>query len=107
MSATNTAALKAEQTPVLASVKIMPDFSHRLARDYESDCPDALVFDVETMLARSKGMLSLVIDIHDVSRVDEVSPENVQWALMSVIRELDDVFALVSTYRDAIANQQA
>ncbi len=107
MIATNTAALTAEPTHALASVKIMPDFSHRLAFDYESDCPDALVHDVETMLARSKGMLSLVIDIHEGSRANEVSPENVQWALMSVIRELDDVFALVSTYRDAIANQQA
>ena len=107
MSTTNTAAPTAEPTHALASVKIMPDFSHRLACDYESDCPDALVHDVETMLMRSKGMLSLVIDIHEGSRANEVSPENVQWALMSVIRELDDVFALVSTYRDAIANQQA
>jgi hypothetical protein len=107
MSATNTAALTAEQPHAFAEVKIMPDFSHRLACDYESDCPDALVRDVEIMLSRSKGMLSLVIDIHDGSRVNEISPENVQWALMSVIRELDDVFALVSTYRDAIANQQA
>ena len=107
MIATNTAALTAEPTHALASVKIMPSFSHRLACDYESDCPDALVHDVETMLSRSKGMLSLVIDSHDGSRVNEINPENVRWALMSVIRELDDVFALVSTYRDAIANQQA
>ena len=87
--------------------KVMPDFSHRLACDYEPNCPDALVNDVESMLMRSKGMLSLVIDIHNEGRVNEVNPENVQWALMSVIRELDDVYALVSTYRDAIANQQA
>jgi len=107
MSATNTAALTAEQTPVLASVKIMPNLSHRLACDYKPNCPDALVFDVETMLMRSKGMLSLVIDIHDGIRINEVNPENVQWALMSVIRELDDALALVSTYRNAIANQQA
>jgi hypothetical protein len=107
MSATNTAALTAEPTHVLASVKIMPDFSHRLACDYESDCPDSLAFDVEAMLMRSKGMLSLIIDIHDGSRVNEVNLDNVQWALMNVIRELDDVLALVSTYRDAIANQQA
>jgi hypothetical protein len=106
MIATN-ATLKAEQTPGLASVKIMPDFSHRLAYDYEPNCPNALVHDVETMLMRSKGMLSLVIDIHDGSRVNEINPENIQWALMSVIRELGDVFALVSTYRDAIATQQA
>ena len=94
-------------TTATATATVTPDFSHRLACDYESDCPDALAFDVETMLMRSKGMLSLVIDIHNEGRVNEINPENVQWALMSVIRELDDVFALVSTYRDAIANQQA
>jgi hypothetical protein len=103
MSATNTAALKAEQT----TPKAIPDFSHRLAYDYDPNCPDALVFDVETMLDRSKGILSLIIDIHEGSRVNEVNPENVQWALMSVIKELDDVAALVFAYRDAIANQQA
>ena len=107
MSATNTAALTAEPTPVLASVKIMPDFSRRLAYDYKSDCPDALGQDVETMLARSKGMLSLVQDLHLSKQQVEINPENIIWALGSVIHELDDVFALVSTYRDAIANQQA
>jgi hypothetical protein len=103
MSATNTATLTAEPT----TPKAMPDFSHRLACDYEPNCPNALANDVEAMLMRSKGMLSLVIDIHEGSRVNEVNPENVQWALMSVIKELDDVAALVFAYRDAIANQQA
>jgi hypothetical protein len=107
MIATNTAALKAEPTHAFAEVKIMPDFSHRLACDYESDCPDALVHDVETMLLRSKGMLRLILDLHLSEQDIEINPENIVWALGSVIHELDDVFALVSTYRDAIANQQA
>ena len=107
MSATNTAALTAEQPHAFAEVKIMPDFSHRLACDYESDCPDALVHDVETMLLRSKGMLRLILDLHLSEQDIEINPENIVWALGSVIHELDDVFALVSTYRDAIANQQA
>ncbi len=103
MSATNTA----EPTPVLASAKIMPDFSHRLACDYESDCPDALVHDVKSMLMRSKGMLRLILDLHLSEQDIEINPENIVWALGSVIHELDDVFALVLTYRNAIANQQA
>ena len=87
--------------------KIMPDFSHRLACDYEPNCPDALVHDVETMLMRSKGMLNLLSDLHLDTHLNQINSDNVSWALMSVIRELDDVFSLVSTYRDAIANQQA
>ena len=107
MSVTNTAALTAEPTHALASAKIMPDFSHRLACDYESDCPDALVHDVETMLLRSKGMLRLILDLHLSEQDIEINPENIVWALGSVIHELDDVAALVFAYRDAIANQQA
>ena len=103
MNATNTAALTAEPT----TPKVMPDFSHRLACDYEPNCPDALVHDVETMLMRSKGMLNILSDLHLETHLNQMNGDNVSWALMSVIRELDDVFALVSTYRDAIANQQA
>jgi hypothetical protein len=103
MSATNTATLTAEPT----TPKAMPDFSHRLACEYEPNCPNALANDVETMLMRSKGMLSLIQDLH-LSRPDvEINPDNIVWALGSVIHELSDVFELVSTYRDAIANQQA
>ena len=90
-----------------ATAKIMPDFSHRLACDYAPNCPDALVHDVETMLMRSKGMLNLLSDLHLETHLNQINSDNVSWALMSVIRELDDVFSLVSTYRDAIANQQA
>ena len=98
----NTAALTAEQT----NPKLTPDFSHRLACDYEPNCPDALVNDVESMLMRSKGMLSLIQDLH-LSKQVQINPEHIVWSLSSVILELDDIFALVSTYRDAIANQQA
>lgn len=89
------------------TAKLTPDFSHRLACDYEPNCPDALVNDVETMLDRSKGMLSLVVDLHLSKQQVKVNPDNIVWALGSVIHELSDVYALVSTYRDAIANQQA
>jgi hypothetical protein len=89
-----------------STAKVMPDFSHRLACDYEPNCPDALVHDVESMLLRSKGMLSLVVDLHLSKQDVEINPENIVWALGSVIHQLSDVFELVSTYRDAIANQK-
>jgi hypothetical protein len=87
------------------TAKAMPDFTHRLACDYEPDCPDALAHDVETMLMRSKGMLNVLSDLHLETHISQINNENISWALMSVIRELDDVFALVSAYRDAIANK--
>ncbi len=99
----NTAALTAEPTP---TAKLTPDFSHRLACDYEPNCPDALAHDVESMLLRAKGMLSLVVDLHLSKQQVEINPEHIVWSLSSVILELDDAFALVSTYRDAIANQK-
>ena len=89
------------------TAKLTPDFSHRLACDYEPNCPDALVNDVESMLMRSKGVLNLLSDLHLETHLNQINGDNVQRALMSVIRELDDVFALVATYHDAIANQQA
>ncbi len=88
------------------TAKLTPDFSHRLACDYEPNCPDALVHDVEAMLMRSKGMLSLIVDLHLTKRQVQINPDNIVWALGSVIHELSDVYALVSTYRDAIANQK-
>ena len=103
MSATNAAAPTAEQpTP-----KLTPDFSHRVIEGYNSACPDSMMFEVETMLMRSNGMLNLLSDLHLETHLNQINSDNVSWALTSVIRELDDVFALVSTYRDAIANQQA
>ena len=98
----NTAALTAAPTP-----KLTPDFSHRVIEGYNSACPDNMIFEVETMLMRSKGMLNILSDLHLETHLNQINSDNVSWALMSVIRELDDVFALVSTYRDAIANQQA
>jgi hypothetical protein len=103
MSATNTATLTAEPT----TAKAMPSFSHRLACDYEPNCPKALAHDVETMLMRSKGMLSLIQDLHLSNQQVQINSDNIVWALGSVIHELSDVFELVTTYRDAIANQQA
>ena len=99
----NTAALTADQT----TPKAMPDFSHRLVAGYNPACADSMILGVETMLMRSKGMLNILSDLHMETRPTQINSENVAWALGSVIRELDDVFALVATYHDAIANQQA
>jgi len=60
MSASNSAALTAEQAPQ----KVMPDFCHRLPENYDPACPDYLIHEVETILERSKGMLSLISDLH-------------------------------------------
>ena len=87
--------------------KLTTDFSHRVIEGYNSACPDNMIFEVETMLMRSKGMLNLLSDLHLETHLNQINGDNVRWALMSVIRELDDVFALVATYHDAIANQQA
>jgi hypothetical protein len=84
-----------------------PDFSHRVVEGYNPACADNMIFEVETMLMRSKGMLNILSDLHLETHLNHINSDNVSWALMSVIRELDDVYALVSTYRDAIANQQA
>jgi len=100
---TNTAALTAEP----ATPKAMPNFSHRVVEGYNPACPDNMILEVETMLMRSKGMLNILSDLHLETHLNQINSDNVSWALMSVIRELDDVYALVSTYRDAIANQQA
>ncbi len=103
MITANAAALTAEPT----TPKVMPDFSHRLACDYEPNCPDALAHDVESMLLRAKGMLSLIQDLHLSKQDVQINPEHIVWSLSSVILELDDIYALISTYRGAIANQQA
>ena len=87
--------------------KLTPDFSHRVIEGYNSACPDNMIFEVETMLMRSKGMLSILSDLHLETHLNQINSDNVSRALMSVVRELDDVYALVSTYRDAIANQKA
>ena len=90
-------------TPTAApTVKVMPDFSHRLACDYEPDCPNALAHDVESMLLRSKGMLSLIVDLHLSKQQVQINPDNIVWALGSVINELSDIFALVEAYHGSV-----
>ena len=103
MIANNAAASTAEQAPQ----KVMPDFSHRLVEGYNPACPDYLIHEVETILERSKGMLSLISDLHLETHINQINSDNVRWALKSVINELNDVFALVATYHDALSNQQA
>jgi hypothetical protein len=69
---------QAEQTapaPTTAPAKVMPDFSHRLACDYEPNCPDALVHDVETMLMRSKGMLNILSDLHLETHLNQINSD--------------------------------
>jgi len=102
MIANNAAASTAEQAPQ----KVMPCFCHRLPENYDPACPDYLIHEVETILERSKGMLSLISDLHLETHINQISSDNVSLALKSVINELNDVFALVATYHDAIANQQ-
>ena len=77
--------------------KLTPDFSHRVIEGYNSACPDNMIFEVETMLMRSKGMLSILSDLHLETHLNQINSDNVSRALMSVVRELDDVYALVST----------
>ena len=94
------------QTEQQITPKVMPDFCHRLPENYDPACPDYLIHEVETILERSKGMLSLISDLHFETHINQISSDNVSLALKSVINELNDVFALVATYHDAIANQQ-
>jgi len=88
------------------SLKVMPNFIHRLACDYEPNCPDALVNDVETMLMRSKGVLNILSDLHLETHLNQINSDNVCWAIQSVINELNDVFELVSKYRDSVTNTE-
>ena len=103
MIANQSGASTADQT----TPKVMPDFSHRVVEGYNPACADSMMLEVETMLERSKGLLKVLSDLHLETRLTQINSENVAWALGSVIRELDDVFALVATYHDAIENQQA
>jgi hypothetical protein len=99
---TNSAALTAEQT----TPKLTIGFSHRVIEGYNPACADSMILEVETMLMRSKGVLNILSDLHLETHLNQINSDSVSWTLMSVIRELDDVYALVSTYRDAIANQK-
>ena len=98
----NTAALTAEPT----TPKLTIDLSHRVIEGYNPACPENMILEVETMLMRSKAVLNILSDLHLETHLNHINSDNVSWALMSVVRELDDVYALVSTYRDAIANQK-
>ena len=103
MIANQSGASTADQT----TPKAMPSFSHRVIEGYNPACVSSMMLEVETMLERSKGLLGILADLHLETKVSQINSEGVIWALNSVSRELNDVFALVATYHDAIANQQA
>ena len=103
MIANQSGASTADQT----TPKTMPSFSHRVVEGYNPACADSMMIEVETMLERSKGLLGILADLHLETKVSQINSDGVIWALNSVSRELNDVFALVATYHDAIANQQA
>lgn|GEM_PF-1219564 len=102
MITTNSAALTAEQT----TPKLTIDFSHRVIEDYNPACADSMILEVETMILRSKGMLNILSDLHLETHLNKINSDNVSWAIKSVINKLNDVFELVSKYRDSVTNTE-
>ena len=104
MIATNSAAHTAEQpTP-----KTTADFSHRVKDYYSVTSTSDLIEEVDTMVLRSKGILSIIADLHIESHINQINPQQIHWALNSVMRELDDIYAVIESHHDALrANQQA
>jgi hypothetical protein len=81
---------QAQTTP-----KTIPDFSHRLDGGYDVNSISDLYEAANAMVLRSKGILSIIADLHAESHTNEINGENVCWALSGVKRELDDLLALI------------
>ncbi len=78
-----------------------PDFRHRLDDEYDVTCPGHLLEAVDMMILRSKSTLSIIADLHIENHINQINPENIYWTLNSVMRELDDIYAVVKAYGHA------
>ncbi len=88
--------------------KTTPDFSHRVKDYYSVTSTSDLIEEVDTMVLRSKGILSIIADLHIESHINQINSQQIHWALNSVMRELDDIYAAIESHHDALrANQQA
>jgi len=84
-----------------------PDFSHRVKDYFSVTSTSDLIEEVDTMVLRSKGILSIIADLHIESHINQINPQQIHWAINSVMRELDDIYAVIESHHDALrANQQ-
>lgn len=105
MNNTNQTA-QAEQQPTFN-----PDFSHRLHCSnhanlkYDATCTDQLRETIDVMVMRSKGVLSMVSMLHLESHISQIDPEEVFWALKSVVMGLNDIYAVVEAHDAAVSHK--
>ena len=84
-----------------------PDFSHRVKDYFNVACTGDLLEEVDTMVLRSKGILSVIADLHIEAHINQINPQQVYWAINSVMRELDDVLEVIEAHHSAVkANQR-
>lgn len=103
MSQNNSNAQAEQPTP-----KTTPDFSHRVKDYFSVTSTSDLIEEVDTMVLRSKSILSIIADLHIESHINQINPQQIHWALNSVMRELNDIYAVIESHHDALrANQQA
>ncbi len=80
-----------------------PDFSHRLVPDYDAACANQLREAVDLLVTRSKSVLSTISALHLEAHICQINPEEIQWALRSVMLELDDIYAFVTAHDEAVS----
>lgn len=78
-----------------------PVFSHRLDPEYDVNCTGHLLEAADLMILRSKSILSIIASLHTETHTNEINPQHIHWAINSVIRELDDIYAVIEAYYDA------
>ena len=99
MPQNNSQAQAGQPTP-----KTTPDFSHRVKDYYSVTSTGDLFEEVDLMVLRAKGILSIIADLHIESHVNQINPQQVYWALNSVKRELDDILAVIESHHEALAD---
>ncbi len=99
MKTQSNSAQNSEQQPTFK-----PDFNHRLGLDYDAACTNQLCENVDLMITRSKGVLSIISALHLEAHICQINPEEIQWALRSVMLELDDIYAFVAAHDDAVSH---
>ena len=60
-----------------------PDFSHRVKDYFNVACTGDLLDEVDTMVLRSKGILSVIADLHIEAHINQINPQQVYWAINS------------------------
>ena len=82
--------------PANESAPLQIVFNHRLDfMNYDLGHASFVSDATAPMMLRAKNIIKLISDIHQEAHINQIDPEQIYWVINSVVRELEDIEAII------------